>query len=80
MERGRETKKLHLGTPRNHKVFVPIWGLTYIPKSTGISLEEVLARPTRFNMSIYHIPTDYVFSGNKQRPNICVWRLSHKMG
>ena len=26
---GGRQKNLHLGTPRNHKVFVPIWGLTY---------------------------------------------------
>ena len=30
MERGRETKKSHLGTPRNHKVFVTIRGLAYM--------------------------------------------------
>jgi hypothetical protein len=31
---GGRQKKLHFGTPRNHKVFVTIWGLTYmlIPK------------------------------------------------
>ena len=34
MERGSETKKLHLGTPRYHKVFVTIWGLP-ICISTG---------------------------------------------
>ena len=27
---GGRRKILHLGTPRNHKVFVPIWGLTYL--------------------------------------------------
>ena len=27
---GGRQKNLHLGTPRNHKVFVPIWGLTYL--------------------------------------------------
>ncbi len=26
---GGRQKKLHLGTPHNHKVFVTIWGLTY---------------------------------------------------
>ena len=29
MERRREPKKLRLGTPCYHKVFVTIWGLTY---------------------------------------------------
>jgi hypothetical protein len=29
MERGRETKNSHLGTPHNHKVFVTIWGSPY---------------------------------------------------
>ena len=31
MERGRETKNSHLGTPHNHKVFVTIRGLTCTP-------------------------------------------------
>ena len=30
METERQPKKSHLGTPRFHKVFVTIWGLTYI--------------------------------------------------
>jgi hypothetical protein len=31
-------KKSHLGTPRNHKVFVTIWGLTHTsPGSTAVS-------------------------------------------
>ena len=30
MERGKEKQKMHLGTPRNNKVFVTIRGLTYI--------------------------------------------------
>ena len=30
---GGRQKNSHLGTPRNHKVFVTIWGLTYFKQS-----------------------------------------------
>ena len=39
MERGRETKILHLGTPHNHEVFVTIWGLTYMCNARTIKLK-----------------------------------------
>ena len=37
MEMGREQKKMHLGTPHFHKVFVTIWGLTCTPYSEGVA-------------------------------------------
>ena len=54
---GGRQKISHLGTPRNHKVFVPIWGLTYTtgiqpPLPPGLTMTILLAVNRELNKAI----------------------------